>query len=197
MFNSTWTVLTRHGSGRAAQLHRELAVRRARLRPFWPLVRFYPACAWVRRASGCDRAHPSLAKILSFWPAMVVTGFAPSHPCPERPPQATPGGRPRAAENGSAVIIMPGGTRIELQDQPASYMVESATESATLVDALRGPAAFSPQGSTGSAASTARTTASKRRDRRKASAERARQERAANAAPSSASPVPQERSQVS
>ena len=81
---------------------------------------------------------------------------------------------------------MPGGTRIEFQDQPASYVVKCAA----LVAALRGPAAFAPQGSTGSATSTARTTATKRRDRRKASTERARQERAADAAPP-ASPVPE------
>ena len=65
---------------------------------------------------------------------MPLPGFAPSHPCPERPPQGTPGGRSRATGNGSAVIIMPGGTRIEFRDQLASYVVECAT----LVDALRG-----------------------------------------------------------
>ena len=118
---------------------------------------------------------------------MPATGFAPSHPCPERQPQGTPSGSPRAANNGSAVIIMLGGTRIEFRDQLASYVVECA---ALVEAALRGPAAFAPQGSTGSATSTARTTATKRRDRRKASTERARQERAADAAPP-ASPVPE------
>jgi hypothetical protein len=82
---------------------------------------------------------------------------------------------------------MLGGTRIEFRDQLASYVVECA---ALVEAALRGPAAFAPQGSTGSATSTARTTATKRRDRRKASTERARQERAADAAPP-ASPVPE------
>ena len=61
--------------------------------------------------------------------------------CPPMPGEAAPG-HPRWAP---AVIIMPGGTRIELQDQPASYVVECVT----LVDALRGPTAFSPQGSRG------------------------------------------------
>ena len=117
---------------------------------------------------------------------MPATGVAPSHPCPDWPPLGTPSGSPRAADNGSAVIVMLDGTRIEFQDQPASYVVKCAA----LVAALRGPAAFAPQGSTGSATSAEQTTAAKRRDRRKASTERARQERAADAAPP-ASPVPE------
>ena len=87
-------------------------------------------------------------------------------------PQALPPERPRAKVStiGSAVMELPGGVRIHFQDQPASFVAACAIELG-LVRPLIAPVAQPQQRAKDTAASpaTMATTASKRRDRKKAS----------------------------